>query len=133
MFNIGAQGQVIAGAMAACYVGFAVNVPAGIHIPLCVLAGFAGGAVAGFIPGILKARTGAHEVIVTIMLNYVFLNLLVFALNARAPFQQPGQANAISKMVDTTAQLPHLFGPNLRLNIALFFAIAAGRSGWRGC
>lgn len=124
VFNIGAQGQLIAGAMAATYVGFEVHAPIGIHIPLCILAGAAGGAIAGLIPGILKARTGAHEVIVTIMLNYVILNLLVYAITTQ-PFQQPGQANAISRTVPTTAQLPHLFGPNLRVNAGIFIAIAA--------
>jgi len=69
VFNIGAQGQLIAGALAALYVGFEVKLPIGIHAPLVVLAGAAGGAAAGFVPGILKARTGAHEVITTIMFN----------------------------------------------------------------
>jgi len=61
---------------------------------------------------------------VTIMLNYVFLNLLVYALTTQ-PFQQPGQSNAISRTVHSVAQLPHLFGPNLRVNVGLFIAIAA--------
>ena len=76
VFNIGGQGQLIAGAVAALWVGTEIKAPIGIHIPLVILAGAVGGAVAGFIPGILKATTGAHEVITTIMLNYVFLDLL---------------------------------------------------------
>jgi len=123
VFNIGAQGQVIAGAMAATYVGFEVHAPIGIHVPLCIVAGAAGGALAGFIPGILKARTGAHEVIVTIMLNYVILDLLLYAITTQ-PFQQPGQQNPISRTVPTTARLPHIFGPNLRVNAGIFIAIA---------
>jgi general nucleoside transport system permease protein len=124
LFNIGGQGQFIAGAMASCYVGFMLHLSAAIEVPLCILAGLAGGAIAGFIPGILKARTGAHEVIVTIMLNYVFLDLLVYVLTNK-PFQQPGQSNAISKTVNASAQLPHLFGANLRVNVGLIIAIAA--------
>jgi simple sugar transport system permease protein len=124
VFNIGAQGQLIAGAIAALYVGFAVHLPIGIHLPLVVLGGAAGGAVAGFIPGILKARTGAHEVIVTIMLNYVFLDLLTYLLTSR-PFQQPGQSNAISRTMPATARLPHLFGSTLRANLGFVIALAA--------
>ena len=94
-----------------------------------VLAGAAGGAVAGFIPGILKATTGAHEVIVTIMLNYVFLYLLDYLLTT-APLQQPGQSNSISRTIPSSAQLPHLFGSGLRVNLGLIIAlaVAAGMS-----
>jgi ABC-type uncharacterized transport system permease subunit len=124
VFNIGGQGQLIAGAICATYVGFGVHVPIGIHIPLVVLAGAAGGAVAGFIPGILKARTGAHEVIVTIMLNYVFLYLLAWLLTTR-PLQQPGQSNTISQVIPSTARMPHLLGSSLRVNLSFLLALAA--------
>lgn len=124
VFNIGGQGQVIAGALAATYVGFGLHLPIGIHLPLVVLAGAAGGAVAGFIPGYLKARTGAHEVIVTIMLNYVFLDLLAYLLTV-APLQQPGQSNAISRVILRSAHLPHLFGGGLRINLGFLLALAA--------
>ena len=130
VFNIGGRGQLIAGAVAALWVGTAIHVPIGIHLPLVIIAGAAGGAVAGFIPGILKARTGAHEVITTIMLNYVFLYLLDWLLTI-APFQQPGQANAISKTMDTTAQMPHLFGSGLRVNLSFVLALAvAAAASW---
>lgn len=122
VFNIGAQGQLIAGALAALYVGFAVNLPIGIHLPLVILAGAAGGGIAGFIPGYLKARTGAHEVITTIMLNYIFLDLLTYLLT-NAPFQQPGQSNAISRLMPGSAQMPHLFGEGLRVNVSLLVAL----------
>ncbi len=129
VFNIGGQGQLIAGAIAATYVGFGVHLPIGLHLPLVILAGAAGGAVAGFIPGILKAKTGAHEVIVTIMLNYIFLDLLEYLLTT-PPLQQPGQSNAISRTIPTTAQLPHLFSSGLRVNFGLIvaLAVAAGAS-----
>ncbi|HLH47558.1 MAG TPA: ABC transporter permease, partial [Acidimicrobiales bacterium] len=130
VFNIGGQGQVVAGAIAATYVGFAVHVPIWIHLPLVILAGAAGGAVAGFIPGILKAKTGAHEVIVTIMLNYIFLYLLEYLLTT-APLQQPGQSNAISRTIPTSARMPHLFGADLRVNLAFLLALAvAGGVAW---
>jgi len=94
VFNIGGQGQLIAGAVAALWVGTEIKAPIGIHIPLVIIAGAVGGAVAGLVPGILKATTGAHEVITTIMLNYIFLDLLEWMLTI-SPFQEPGQSNAI--------------------------------------
>jgi simple sugar transport system permease protein len=129
VFNIGGQGQFIAGALAATYVGFGVHLPLPLHVPLVILAGAAGGAVAGFIPGFLKARTGAHEVIVTIMLNYIFLDLLSYLLTTK-PLQQPGQSNSISQTIPSSATLPHLFGSGLRVNAGLIVAlvVAAGTS-----
>ncbi len=124
VFNIGAQGQIIAGAICASYAGWAIQLPSPIHLALTVAAGLAGGAIAGFIPGILKAKTGAHEVIVTIMLNYVILNFLLYLLTNR-PFRQPGQSNAISRPVDASAQLPHLLGSALPANLGIVLALVA--------
>jgi ABC-type uncharacterized transport system permease subunit len=122
VFNIGGQGQLIAGAVAALWAGTEIKAPIGIHIPLVILAGAVGGAVAGFIPGILKATTGAHEVITTIMLNYIFLDLLEWLLTI-SPFQQPGQSNAISKTMPSTARMPHLLGSTLRVNLSFIVAL----------
>jgi general nucleoside transport system permease protein len=129
VFNIGGQGQLIAGAVAALWVGTEFHLPIGLHLPLVIIAGAIGGAVAGFIPGILKATTGAHEVITTIMLNYIFLDLLAWLLTV-SPFQQPGQSNAISKTMPTTAQMPHLFGSTLRVNLSLILALAMAGVVW---
>ena len=71
LFNIGAQGQAIFGAILAAYVGFTLHLPPVLHLLVALLAGLVGGALWGGIVGWLKARTGAHEVIVTIMLNYI--------------------------------------------------------------
>ncbi|WP_245837230.1 ABC transporter permease [Virgibacillus phasianinus] len=73
LFNIGAEGQVIVGWLAAVWVGLAVDAPIFVHLPLAILAAAVAGGLWGFIPGILKARLGVHEVIVTIMLNYTAL------------------------------------------------------------
>jgi len=73
LFNIGVEGQLIMGWFAAAYVGFAFELPMVIHIPLAILAAAVVGALWAFIPGILKARLGVHEVIVTIMMNYIAL------------------------------------------------------------
>ena len=73
LFNIGAEGQVIVGWLAAVWIGTTVDAPMYIHLPLALLVAALAGALWGFIPGLLKASLGVHEVIVTIMLNYVAL------------------------------------------------------------
>jgi general nucleoside transport system permease protein len=124
LFNIGGQGQIIIAAICAGYVGFAVSLPLVLHVVVATLAGIAGGAFWGGVAGWLKARTGAHEVISTIMLNYVALNLLAFLLGVRG-FQAPPYGQAISERVDASARLPHLLGSGLRLHFGFLLALAA--------
>ncbi|UJL47987.1 ABC transporter permease [Virgibacillus sp. NKC19-16] len=73
LFNIGAEGQVIVGWLAAVWIGISMDAPIYIHLPIAIIAAALAGALWGFIPGLLKASLGVHEVIVTIMLNYVAL------------------------------------------------------------
>lgn len=73
LFNIGVEGQLLVGWLASVYVGYAFNLPAIIHVPVAILAAAIAGGIWGMIPGFLKARFKVHEVIVTIMLNYVAL------------------------------------------------------------
>ena len=126
LFNIGAEGQLYAGAATSVLVGFSlVGLPTVVHLPLAVLAGIAGGAAWGFIPGFLKARTGAHEVIVTIMLNYVAYRGVDWLLN-QPFFQREGRDDQISKFVEPTAELPRLiegFRTHWGLVLALLAAI----------
>lgn len=75
LFNIGVEGQLLVGWLASVWVGYAVDAPAVIHVPLALLAAALAGALWGFIPGFLKARFKVHEVIVTIMMNYIALYL----------------------------------------------------------
>ncbi|GLY10426.1 ABC transporter permease [Pseudobacillus badius] len=75
LFNIGVEGQLLVGWLAAVWVGVAFDLPKIVHLPLSLLAAAAAGALWGLIPGILKARLHVHEVIVTIMMNYVALHL----------------------------------------------------------
>jgi len=106
LFNIGAEGQLYLGAIFAVFAGFAfAGLPMVIHLPLAILFGFLGGALWGFIPGVLKARMGAHEVITTIMLNYVAYRLLDLLLKNQ-PFQREGATNPISKIVPESAAMP---------------------------
>lgn len=131
LFNIGGQGQMIAGAIGAGYVGFAWHLPSGIHVLAAVLAGAVGGALWGGIAGFLKAQTGAHEVITTIMLNYIAFYLLSYLLGLGG-FQKPDSNEAISRTVHKSALLPHLLGSNakLRVNFGLVIAILAAAGCW---
>ncbi len=129
LFNIGVQGQLIMGAICAGYVGFAFRLPPLLHLLAALLAGVIGGAVWGGIAGWLKARTGAHEVISTIMMNYLALGLLNYLLGISG-FQAPGSNQAISRSVHGTARLPHLLGPNLSLHLGIVIALLAALGCW---
>lgn len=131
IFNIGANGQAILGGISGAAVGSMLHMPTILHIPLTLAAGIAGGMVAGSIPGLLKAFTGAHEVIVTLMLNYVIAFFLVFVLLSTA-FQLPGQSNDISRTMDSSAQLAPLFGAasGLRVSYGIFIAAAVVLFAW---
>ncbi|MCZ2257004.1 ABC transporter permease [Sporosarcina sp. G11-34] len=76
LFNIGVEGQLIVGWFAAAYVGMAFDLPKMIHLPLALLAAAVAGALWGLVPGILKATLRVHEVIVTIMMNYIALHVV---------------------------------------------------------
>jgi general nucleoside transport system permease protein len=125
LFNIGAAGQWIGGAIVATYLGFAINLPPVLHIIVCLVGGIAGGAVVGSVPGVLKARTGAHEVIVTIMLNYVMYSVLSYLLDTPTALQQPHQANLISPVIDNSAGLPSVGGPPPHVDLGFVVALAA--------
>jgi general nucleoside transport system permease protein len=130
LFNIGAASQWIGGAIVATYLGFALSLPLVIHAIVCVAGGFAGGAVIGWFVGALKARTGAHEVIVTIMLNYVMYNLLSYLLGTPTALQLPHQANLISPNIQASAQLPHVGGPPPQVGVGFLVAVAAAAGVW---
>ena len=125
MFNIGAQGQALMGAIGAGLVGFAVPWPPVIGVVAAVLGGLLAGGVWGMLAGWLKAKFGAHEVITTIMLNYIAAPSFVTWLVTTKGVQQPGRTDPISKVVVGDAQLPHLFGGGLRANLSIVLAVAA--------
>jgi ABC-type uncharacterized transport system permease subunit len=124
LFNIGAQGQVILGAIFAGYVGFAWPMPAGIHLVVALIAGMIGGALWAGIAGWLKGHAGAHEVITTIMLNYIAVYLLGYLLSLNG-FRRAGSNQAISRIVDSNARLPKLFPAPLRVHAGLIVALLA--------
>ncbi|HUY42997.1 MAG TPA: ABC transporter permease [Acidimicrobiales bacterium] len=125
LFNIGANGQAIIGGIAGVAVGSSLHLPTIILVPITLLAGVLGGVLTGALPGFLKSFTGAHEVIVTLMFNYVANLILLFTLLS-TPLQQPGQGNDISRNLLPSALLSPLFGTasGLRVNWGVF--IAAG-------
>ena len=122
LFNIGAQGQMLIGGVVATYVGIYVSAPAFIHIPLTALAGLAGGMLWGGLAGLLKARTGAHEVITTIMGNFIALYLVQWLLTTPG-LQEAGRNNPVSEPLASTAHLPRLFGSDYRVTIGFLIAI----------
>lgn len=126
LFNIGAQGQAVWGAILAAYIGFSVDgLPLAVHLPLAVLFGVLGGAIWGGFAGWLRAATGAHEVIVTIMLNYVATLTLAWLLTTNA-FLRPGRQDPIAPEVKFSATFPRLEGGQLHLGflLALLAAVA---------
>jgi simple sugar transport system permease protein len=125
LFNIGGQGQILIAAAASAWVGFSWNLPPVIHLVLAVVAGIAGGAIWAGIVGVLKARTGAHEVIVTIMLNYIAFYLVAYMLRTQGLLQAPGSNNPKAPAIHANAVFPPLFGEQYNLTWAFILVIAA--------
>jgi simple sugar transport system permease protein len=123
LFNIGANGQMHIGGMVGLWVGFSFSLPAIIHIPLAILGGIVGGAIWAGLAGLLKARTGAHEVITTIMLNFIALFMVDYLLKGDL-FQAEGRNDPISKQAQSSAQFPTLFD-GYRVHIGFLVALAA--------
>ena len=126
LFNIGAEGQMLLGGMASVAVGFAVTgAPTVIHLTLALLAGALVGALWAALAGWLKAATGAHEVITTIMLNLIAVQLTSYLLR-NPPIQKPGRHDPISQSILPTAELPRLLtwlDPNLRVNAGIILVV----------
>ncbi len=111
LFNVGAEGQLYIGGIFAVYIGFAepfANLPGMIHVPLVLAAGMLGGALWGAVPGALKAFTGAHEVITTIMLNFIAINLLDWMIKATNPYilGDPSASSPRTPFVHASASMP---------------------------
>lgn len=120
LFNIGAEGQFFIGALCSAFVGYSiVGLPAYIHLPLAVLGGAAGGALWGVIPGYLKAKFGAHEVVNTIMMNWIAFKLSDWLLNG--PMKASG-FRPVTPNVELSAELPRFFPDPIRLNWGLILA-----------
>jgi simple sugar transport system permease protein len=132
LFNIGAEGQYFIAGLASVYVGYSITgLPWFIHLPLALLAGMAGGATWAGIVGLLKAKTGAHEVINTIMMNYISYRLAEFMLDVGGPMARPG-FRPVSPEVQPTAYLPQFFpsDPRIRFNAGFFLALIVAVVVW---
>jgi simple sugar transport system permease protein len=122
LFNIGAEGQIFIGALTSAYAGYAITgLPAYIHIPIALLAGALGGALWGFVPGFLKAKTGAHEVIITIMMNYIAFKFTDFMLNG--PMQDPNEYTPKTPWIQESAKLTRFFQDPIRFHLGFFVAL----------
>ena len=111
LFNIGARGQMLMGAIFAAFFTFNLDLPMWLHLPTTMLAGIIGGALWGGLVGLIKATTGAHEVILTIMLNYVAYYFLLWLIRTPGLLQREGTNQPISAPTPETAQFPDLLGP----------------------
>ena len=130
LFNIGGQGQMILGAITACYVGIAWNLPPVAHLLVAVVGAALGGLVWGGIAGVLKARTGANEVIVTIMLNSIAAHLLSQVLSLKAFNGEGETGNRKSLTVADAAQYPSLAGDSFRLHAGFLLALLVAVAVW---
>ncbi|WP_437607590.1 ABC transporter permease [Sorangium sp. So ce834] len=136
LFNIGAEGQLALGALSAAWAGHWLprlvggGLPAALHVPLTLLLGALAGGLWAAVPGWIKARAGGHEVISTIMLNYVALNAVSFLLNG--PMKDPAASNVLSRtpLIDESARVPELVeGYRLHWGFPLAL-LAAALVGW---
>ncbi|MBD2489486.1 ABC transporter permease [Aulosira sp. FACHB-615] len=133
-FNIGGEGQIYLGALGSALIGLYVQgLPAIIHIPLALCAGFIFGAVWGWIPGYLKAVRGVNEVITTLLLNYIAVNLVSYLV--QNPLKAPAAPSPYSPLIAKSAQLPIILpgslahaGIILALIAAIILWVLLGRS-----
>jgi len=124
LFNIGGKGQMIAGALAAVWVGFSLSLPPVVHTLVALTAAIAAGAAWGGIAGFLKAKTGANEVIVTIMLNSIATLALGYVLSQKA-WQKPNSNQPITPNVADSAALAKLMSGPIKLHWGLIVALVA--------
>ncbi|SMB92020.1 simple sugar transport system permease protein [Thermanaeromonas toyohensis ToBE] len=121
LINIGAEGQLYLGGLASVWVGFALKgLPVFIHLPLSILAGFLAGGIWGFIPGWLKVRFGASEIITTVMLNYVGIYLISYMVTG--PLIEPPGNFPQTPPVAKTAELPVILS-GTRLHLGFLIAL----------
>lgn len=135
LFNIGAEGQLALGAVATALIGYALpewlgfDLPTIIHLPLAIIVGMAAGALWAGIVGFLKAYTGGHEVINTIMMNYIALNTISFLLNGPMKDRNPDNVIARTPLIAESARMPIIF-EGLRVHWGFVLALLAAFLVW---
>lgn len=127
LFNIGAEGQLAFGAITSAWIGYSLEgIPFPIHMMMALAAGLLGGLLWGAIPGLLKAYTGAHEVIITIMLNYIALQFVQYLLSGPMKDRSPGNVTARTPLVQEQAEIPSMFaGTPWEMHIGVVLAVLA--------
>jgi simple sugar transport system permease protein len=135
LFNIGAEGQLAVGAVFAALIGYALpqwlgrDIPTIIHLPLAILVGMLMGSVWAAIVGFLKAYTGGHEVINTIMMNYIALNTISFLLNGPMKDPNPNNVTARTPLIAESARMPVIFN-GLRIHWGFVLALLVAYLVW---
>lgn len=127
LFNIGGEGQLLVAAGVSVVIGYSFQLPAIIHLPLALIGGMLGGAIYGAIPGYLKAKTGAHEVINTIMMNYIAFRFFSWAFTG--PLRRPGGDAPVTQEIYPSAYLPQLF-EGYRFHWGFFLALLVAFAVW---
>lgn len=131
LFNVGGTGQLVMGLLGATWISTRMELPYGLHMALALVVAIVFAMGTGALVGFLKAKTGAHEVIVTIMMNYIALDLFTWFL--RTPgllLEEDGGGNPKSDPPALTAQLPRLLGDEFKLNIGILLALVAALIYW---
>jgi simple sugar transport system permease protein len=135
LFNIGAEGQLAVGAVFAALIGYGLpqwlgrDIPTIIHLPLAILIGMLMGALWAAIVGFLKAYTGGHEVINTIMMNYIALNTISFLLNGPMKDPNPNNVTARTPLIAESARIPVIFN-GLRIHWGFVLALLVAFLVW---
>jgi simple sugar transport system permease protein len=133
LFNIGGEGQLAAGGFAAALTGLALPAatPSVIAVALCVVAAVAAGGFTGWVPGVLRARFGAHEVITTIMLNFIILAALNWAISTRLRVPETLHTHDVraGAVAPLASVIPAFHGSAANLSLVIVLA-AAALTGW---
>jgi len=122
LFNMGVEGQIVLGGLAAAYLGYAISLPKVLHLPLALAAGAVVGGIWGAIPGYLKAKHNIHEVITTIMLNYIAFAIGGYMVAVGGPMKEVGESLPASPKILETARLSRLL-EGTRLTGGIFIAL----------
>jgi simple sugar transport system permease protein len=125
LFNIGGQGQMLMAAAWSSFAASQIHLPYGLHLIVAMLFGFVGAGLWGFIAGFLKAKTGAHEVIVTIMLNYIALSIVTYLMRTPILHDMDKGNNPQTLPPDVTAIFPLILGEDYQLRLSFILCILA--------
>ncbi|MDX9915937.1 MAG: ABC transporter permease [Sphaerochaeta sp.] len=130
LFNIGLEGQIAVGAIAASWLGYSIEgLPCVVHVTICLVGACLAGAVWGFFPGFLKARYNIHEVISVIMLNHIAFKVAAYMVSVGGPMKDPTDLMPASPYILTTAKLPRIWA-GTRFNVSIFIALAMAFVVW---